>query len=143
MLRLADGDASAVRGPRASAMPPRREIVGRGANEQRAATVVMAAAPVPPRGVLGGGANVFVAPSARFVYVRMVRCIDNTLIQYVSAGPYNTRSGPQELPRPFRRNSAQAMRLFHKVHMEPFPGPGKAVRSRSYWTMPAFTMVQS
>ena len=50
------------------------------------------------------------------VYVRMVRCIDKTLIQYVSAGPYNTRSGPQELPRPFRRNSAQAMRLFHKVH---------------------------
>ena len=49
------------------------------------------------------------------VYVRMVRCIDKTLIQYVSAGPYNTRSGPQELPRPFRRNSAQAMRLFHKV----------------------------
>jgi len=42
----------------------------------------------------------------------MVRCIDKTLIQYVSAGPYNTRSGPQELPRPFRRNSAQAMRLF-------------------------------
>ena len=54
------------------------------------------------------------------VYVRMVRCIDKTLIQYVSAGPYNTRSGPQELPRPFRRNSAQAMRLFHKV-------PGVAV----------------
>ena len=114
MLRLADGDASAVRGPRASAMPPRREIVGRGANEQRAATVVMAAAPVPPRGVLGGCECVCWTLSP-VVYVRMVRCIDKTLIQYVSAGPYNTRSGPQELPRPFRRNSAQAMRLFHKV----------------------------
>ena len=114
MLRLADGDASAVRGPRASAMPPRREIVGRGANEQRAATVVMAAAPVPPRGVLGGCECVCWTLSP-VVYVRMVRCIDKTLIQYVSAGPYNTRSGPQELPRPFRRNSAQAMRLFPKV----------------------------
>ena len=114
VLRLADGDASAVRGPRASAMPPRREIVGRGANEQRAATVVMAAAPVPPRGVLGGCECVCWTLSP-VVYVRMVRCIDKTLIQYVSAGPYNTRSGPQELPRPFRRNSAQAMRLFHKV----------------------------
>ena len=109
VLRLADGDASAVRGPRASAMPPRREIVGRGANEQRAATVVMAAAPVPPRGVLGGCECVCWTLSP-VVYVRMVRCIDKTLIQYVSAGPYNTRSGPQELPRPFRRNSAQAMR---------------------------------
>jgi hypothetical protein len=117
VLRLADGDASAVRGPRASAMPPRREIVGRGANEQRAATVVMAAAPVPPRGVLGGCECVCWTLSP-VVYVRMVRCIDKTLIQYVSAGPYNTRSGPQELPRPFRRNSAQAMRLFHKVLLQ-------------------------
>ena len=96
-------------------MPPRREIVGRGANEQRAATVVMAAAPVPPRGVLGGCECVCWTLSP-VVYVRMVRFIDKTLIQYVSAGPYNTRSGPQELPRPFRRNSAQAMRLFHKVY---------------------------
>ena len=47
VLCLADGDASAVRGPRASAMRPRRKTIGRDANrtsnEHGAATVVMAA----------------------------------------------------------------------------------------------------
>ena len=43
VLRVADGDASAVREPRASAMRPGRKTVSRGANEQRAAVVVMAA----------------------------------------------------------------------------------------------------
>ena len=65
VLRLADGDASAVREPRASAMRPGRKTVGRGANEQRAATVVMAAAPECHRVAFKAGASVCVGPSAR------------------------------------------------------------------------------
>ena len=64
-LGLADGDASAVRKPRASSTRPGRKTIGRGANEQRAATVVMAAAPECHRVAFKAGASVCVGPSAR------------------------------------------------------------------------------
>ena len=52
--RLADGDDNVVRWLRASALRPRHTIFGRGADEQRTVTVVMAAAPCHPCGVAGG-----------------------------------------------------------------------------------------
>ena len=52
--RLADGDDNVVRWLRASALHPRHTIFGRGADEQRTVTVVMAAAPCHPCGVAGG-----------------------------------------------------------------------------------------
>ena len=52
--RLADGDDNVVRWLRASALRPRHTIFGRGADEQRTVTVVMAAAPCHQCGVAGG-----------------------------------------------------------------------------------------
>ena len=100
VLRLADGDASAVRKPRASSTRPGRKTIGRGANEQRAATVVMAAAPECHRVAFKAGASVCVGPSKP---VRMISLFDNTLIQYVFHGPYNTSSGHLTIIIPIER----------------------------------------
>ena len=71
--RLADGDDNVVRWLRASALRPRHTIFGRGADEQRTVTVVMAAAPCH-RVALQAGARCVLDPHSTVVYVRIVRC---------------------------------------------------------------------
>ena len=89
-------------------MPETQDLWPRCANEQRAVTVVMAAAPCH-RLAFKAGARVCLGHPQHTVLIR--------LLQYVSAGPYHTSSGPQESLRPFRRKlcSGHAFAFFHNV----------------------------
>ena len=95
-------------------MRPGRKTVGRGANEQRAASVVMAAGLVTGT-VAQCCANMFVWTISNVVNVGAVLCIRYYHVHYVSDGTFNAGYGPRRCFWTFRRNSAQDTGFFHKV----------------------------
>ena len=93
--RPADGDTSAVCGPRASAMRPRRVAVGYRPRERSANDARYGCSTVYHH----SGCDCESAEWQRktlkmLVCGRMDRCIRQYLKQYVSAGPCNTSYGP-------------------------------------------------
>ena len=92
--RPADGDTSAVCGPRASAMRPRRVAVGYRPRERSANDARYGCSTVYHHSGCGCESGSAAKTLKMLVCGRMDRCIQQYLKQYVSAGPCNTSYGP-------------------------------------------------